>query len=384
MSWGNAILLRLVSAALFAYFTWCETEGVYEFLMADQKVFNYVVKAGVGFAAAGALLPMFAGVLFNRGQWIAGSACWLVTPIVMSMVLYGAITRTGGTVDQAQLARDRAVRADTVAAKTEAAADKAWQDARDAALRECTSGSVKLQRGGRCLEAETKRDTAWATLLTARKDLVSTPETREDSGAKRVVAIVPWLTEPQVRLYQPLVVPVTMALLASLFSTIMMTLKTPPMPRPWVEWMARRAARKASTAATLPANVSAERAMIDITPEPPSEPKPALPSNVHVLKPRPRPAPTEEPEEELDPTDVIAFLKERMTTVRGEDLDYVDIWPKWEAWCAAQTPPKDPLDPRKLALILNYVSEKAKIAVKRNRGRTYFRNRKLVGASATG
>jgi hypothetical protein len=127
----------------------------------------------------------------------------------------------------------RTTRTGTLTAKTEAAATKTWEDARDAAKTECTSGPVKQQRGPKCLEAEGKRDTAWTAVLAARKELAKTPETKPDSGARRVVAFLPFLTKAQVRLYQPMLIPIGISILASVFLTIAMLLHTPPMPRPW-------------------------------------------------------------------------------------------------------------------------------------------------------
>jgi hypothetical protein len=76
-----------------------------------------------------------------------------------------------------------------------------------------------------------------------------------DSGARRAVAFFPFLTEAQVRLYQPMLIPVGISILASVFLTIAMLLHTPPMPRPWQR-------RPAPPAAKTPVVV------IDVEPEP--------------------------------------------------------------------------------------------------------------------
>jgi hypothetical protein len=317
MSWGSAVILRLVALGGFIYFTDCEAEGIYEFLMAEQGSFTYIVKAGVGFAVAGALLPMYAGFLYKHGQWIAGTACWIALPLVMSMVLYAAINRVGGTADQAQLDRDRTTRAGSLAAKTEKEATESWEEARDTAKRECTSGPVKLQRGGKCLEAEGKRDTAWATVLQARVDLKAAPETQADSGARRVAAILP-ITEAGVRLYQPLVVPVTMAVLASLCALIAMILKTPPMPRPWKNW-------RGSMHSKYPP-MPTRSVVIDVTPE-------ALPEPITPLRYRPRPKLAVTTRQPIGA--VLDFLHDGLEIVAGSRTEIAAAFIGYTAWCKA-------------------------------------------------
>jgi hypothetical protein len=263
MGWGLAILLRLIALMAGCFFIWCEAEGTYEFLLAQQQHADFVVRAGTGFAVALGLLPMYAGRAVNGRQWGIATACWLAVPVVMAVVYYAAIQRTGGAADQAEVERLRMTRAGTLAAKTEAEASKSWEDARDAARAECASGPVNQQRGHKCLEAEAKRDAAWAGVLAARDELRKAPETKPDSGARRVVAFLPFLNEAQVRLYQPMLIPVGISILASVFLTIATLLPTPPMPQLWQ----RRAAE-----------TRIEPDVIDVRPEPVSAPatKPRL------------------------------------------------------------------------------------------------------------
>jgi hypothetical protein len=260
MNWGAAMLLRLVALAAGLFFIYCEADGTYEFLVSQQPrhAIDFVVLAGTGFAVALGLLPMYAGHAFKHRQWGIAFACWLAVPIVMAVVYYAAIQRTGGGADQAEVERLRTTRTGTLTARTEKEATKSWEDARDAAKTECATG-----RGRKCTDAETKRDAAWAAVVQARTELSKTPETAPDSGARRVVAFLPFLTEAQVRLYQPKLIPVGISMLASVFLTIGMLLHTPPMPRPWQRW------RRPPSAP----------AMIDIEPEP----------NVPTFRPPKRP-----------------------------------------------------------------------------------------------
>ena len=86
-----------------------------------------------------------------------------------------------------------------------------------------------------------------------------TPETTPDPGASRFAALVPWITEAQVRLYQPMLIPLGMTLLMMLFANIAVTLKTPAMPQPWRNW--RRGYPPDNPMPALPANheITAER-----------------------------------------------------------------------------------------------------------------------------
>jgi hypothetical protein len=233
MSWGIAILLRLFAFAAGIFFIYCEAVGTYEFQLSQQlnREVDYIVLAGTGFAIALGLLPMYAGHAVRNRQWGIAVACWLAVPIVMTVVYYAAIQRTGGGADQLEAERLRQSRAGTLAAKTEQDATTTWETARDAAKVECASG-----RGRKCVEAEGKRDHAWGEVTKAREELKHTPETRPASGESRAVAILPFLTEGQVRLYQPMLIPVGISILAAVFMSISVLLHTPPMPRPWQRW----------------------------------------------------------------------------------------------------------------------------------------------------
>jgi hypothetical protein len=230
VGWGKASLLRLLALAAGLFFVWCEAEGTYEFLLSQQPqhVVDFAVRAGTGFAAALGLLPLCAGHAVKNRQWSIAIACWLAVPIAMAVVYYAAIQRSGGAADQIEAERLRQSRAGTLAARTERDATENWETAREAATGECASG-----RGSKCIEAETKRDAAWGAVLKARGNLRDTPATQPASGERRVVAaLAPFLvvTEDQVRLYQPMLIPVGISVLATVFLTAAILLHTPPMP----------------------------------------------------------------------------------------------------------------------------------------------------------
>jgi hypothetical protein len=265
MSWGKAVTLRLVAFAVGVYFVWLEAEGTYEFLLADQSgVLNFTVKAGTGFAVVAGVLPMYAGVLFKARQWLLGAVCWLTMPVVLGVVFYAAINRTGGDADRHEAMRLENTRAGTLAAQTHTDARKTWEDAREAALKEC------VKRGRKCLEAEAKRDSAWNNLQKAKTELLNTNETRPDASSRRVAAAFHLVTEDQVRLYQPMMIPLGMSLVASLFMSIAMLLYTPPPPWLgwWAHWMAWRSRENQEAAPhPAPARIEIQPTVIDMQPE---------------------------------------------------------------------------------------------------------------------
>lgn len=221
--------LRAFAFAAGLFFVGCEAFGTFEFLTADQGgKFNYIVAAGTGVAIVTGILPVYAGIAWKQRLHVLALVAWLAVPLALTVVYYAAIQRTGGAADKAEVERLRTTRVGTLAARTEKDATEAWEVAKEAARVECTTGPARQQRGPKCLEAETKRDAAWTAVLRARDTLKTTPETQPDSGARRVVAMVPWVTEAQVQLYQPMVIPVVMSVLASLFMSFATMLRVSP------------------------------------------------------------------------------------------------------------------------------------------------------------
>jgi hypothetical protein len=401
MSWGTSVILRLVALMLGLFFVWCEARGTYEFLLKDQdNQVNYIVQAGTGFAVAFSLLPMFASQLFERSQYPKFIACWLAMPIVVGVVFYAAIQRTGGAADQAQINREIADNNGTLASKNESDANDAWKEARAAAVDECNSG-----RGKKCLDAEAKRDKAWERLQKARGELKNASDKHPDPGASRVVALLPArfsITEDQVRLYQPMLIPLGMSVLAALFLNIGMSMKTPPMPRPWRNWQGWQNWRKAEPstpqmgtpgADTLPAipdNAPITAPVIDITPKTEPAPLPEskrLPARqrqrLAVIKQEPKPEPVEESQQAadqdvIDPNPVIKFLVERVPKAEGEDADWADILRELPGWWVEQGIDGEPPTPAQLGAVLRFVSEKAGMRTRRRDGKVFFADRKVI------
>lgn len=189
----------------------CEVLGVHEFV-SEHKSSAYVALGSCVIAAITPALPALAD-WFGRGrQWLYCLFSWLAFLICLAIVLTAAIQRTGAATDAAQQSRDAAKRTMAVAAKAEKDAEADYKDAHSAALKECEV------RRARCLEAEGKAETARAALVKARAALVSAPAGEQsDPLARRLAAALRFATEEQVRLMQPMLVPVALSILSALF-----------------------------------------------------------------------------------------------------------------------------------------------------------------------
>ena len=372
---------KLGSAALLfgAFFAVCEAYGTYSYFLEQQGGLDYVVLIACGIAACVPLIPPLADVA-GRLKWrVLAWVLWLALPLALIVVMASALQRTGSATDAAEKDRAKARAALELAKQTKEDAEEQiaklgdvraladiQTDLAKAKLSplygrsdECTDTVFKASRDLCARIAALEGEKAKAVDLTKHRKTVADARVKIAAGsggskdllAYRVAGYTGGrISEDQVRLWQPLVIP----LLASWLSGALLTfgmrmdfhieLNTPAWREPKLEPMA--------------------------VPQ-------RLPDNVTPLRPVASEA-AEDDEEELDPTDVVVFLKERMVPVQGKDLDYVDIWHRWEHWCREQDPPKDPLDPRKLAIILNYIVGKTKLPVRRKGNRTLIRNRKLA------
>jgi hypothetical protein len=98
-------------------------------------------------------------------------------------------------------------------------AKEGYETAKTAAATECANG-----RGKKCRDAE-------AALDAARKAYMAAPATRtEDSGTLRITAVLPFLPAEKVRLYQPLILPVSFQLGAFLFLALGLSPRAKPEP----------------------------------------------------------------------------------------------------------------------------------------------------------
>lgn len=207
----RATVLGCLFLALALMLAGCEVLGVYEFV-SEHKSSTYVALGSCIIAAITPALPAIAD-WFGRGrQRLYCLSSWLAFLICLAIVLTAAIQRTGAATDAGQQSRDAAQRAEAIAKKAEKDAESDYTAAQSAALREC------IVRAKRCMDAEEKAATAREKLATARATLVSAPAGEQvDPLARRLSAVLRFATEDQVRLMQPMLVPVALSILSALF-----------------------------------------------------------------------------------------------------------------------------------------------------------------------
>lgn len=208
-------------ALLFALgFAACEVQGTYEYLYADQQGWTYIVIAGMLLASVLAVLPMFAALAFRSRPGMS-VALWALFAACLVCVVVAGIARTGTSTDIAQSRRDAInvqsgnaseamVAAEARLARAETALAKARQDRADGATdRNCNKACGALLTAN-VTSAESERRDAKNDLDSARSTLVRAAPPTKDALASRLVGLLPsgWATEDQVRIYQPMVVPV--------------------------------------------------------------------------------------------------------------------------------------------------------------------------------
>ncbi len=205
-------LLGIAALAFGLYFAGCEVYGTYEFWLKDQGGFSYIVAAASGIAAAASLLPAWAAIAW-RGQKTLSFALWTLFLASSLSVVVAAAARTGLATDSAEADRETRDRARIVAFQNDASARTQLVTDMRTVERECETG-----HGPRCKDARAALGTTQQRVSAAGSALMVAPATQSDPLARRIAAVFP-VTEVQVRLYQPLAVPVlTSALSAALIA----------------------------------------------------------------------------------------------------------------------------------------------------------------------
>lgn len=205
------MLIRFVAGLIGVACIGTEVFGVYDFLIDQQGRVNYIVVGGCLVALAAPVCMPMAGFFKASKRHGGRFAAWGVFVLCLAVVVLSAISRTGEAVDRKEAERSRIDRATLLAENAEREAITALDDARSAALRECTSG-----RGGKCLEAETKRLQAVTTLEAARAALASIPVPQPDAVDKRLNLMFGVSIEA-VQTYKPLLLPLGLFAVGTLF-----------------------------------------------------------------------------------------------------------------------------------------------------------------------
>jgi hypothetical protein len=195
-----------------AALTAIEVYGAVSYLVSQAQP-NYLVAGGAVVTIAAAGLPILAGRCWRGGRWLLGGLLWLALVPALSVILCAAVERTGGAKDSAD--RDRQVVAQKIGLAREAVADaKADVRADEAkAVAECSrSQNPKVSpRGPHCTAAEERAEKSRERLKAARGELVQAGVVPKDPMASRLAAVLP-VSEADIALYQPLVLPLAISI----------------------------------------------------------------------------------------------------------------------------------------------------------------------------
>lgn len=189
-----------------------EVYGAVSYLVSQAQP-NYLVAGGAVVTIAAAGLPILAGRCWRGGRWLLAIMLWMAMVPALSVILCAAVERTGGAKDAGD--RDRQVIAQKIGLARETVADaKAEVVAAEAkAAAECSrSQNPKVDpRGPFCKAAEERADKSRKRLEVARGELAKAGVAPKDPMVSRLAAVIP-VSEADIALYQPLVLPLSISI----------------------------------------------------------------------------------------------------------------------------------------------------------------------------
>lgn len=188
-----------------------EVYGSYSYLVSQGQP-NYLVAGGMVVTIVAAILPILAGRCWGHGRYLLAGLLWLALVPALSVVVVAAVERTGGAKDAADRDRQTHALKLSLAKVTENEAKAQADTSQVKADAEC-SRSVKAKvdpRGPLCKAAQERADTAAKALKSARDEVVKIGPTPSDPLASRLAAVLP-VTEADIALYQPLVLPLAIS-----------------------------------------------------------------------------------------------------------------------------------------------------------------------------
>jgi hypothetical protein len=233
---------RLAAFALGAWMAYTEATGTYEFYLAEQGTFNYIVKAAVGVTLASVLLPYFATRAIKSRQRLLALATLAGLVLSVSVILTAGIHRTSSIADAAKAEQREAKRKLEAAKANVADAEAALADDKKLKTAECKTGV-----GNECKKLAGSGRQTLATTLDLRKQYANTKEPPEDRTAERLSALAGgYISRQQIEMFQPMLVPVSVSFLAGLLITLAPEVDMPgaqrPAPKPehagwrWPAW----------------------------------------------------------------------------------------------------------------------------------------------------
>lgn len=196
-------------------FTGIEVYGCAEYLLAQQQWrISYLVVLGAAVTGAASFIPMAIEMAWRDGRYLLALLVLLAFPFASATIFLAAVERTGSARDvtvQAQL--DHATKmAALLRAERDAKADADADEA--AAAKDCATGRKAI-----CQGLEARAENARQRLAAARLAVVAAGSPPLDAQARRIAAMLP-LTELQVQLYGPLILPLTGSILGVLFLAV--------------------------------------------------------------------------------------------------------------------------------------------------------------------
>jgi hypothetical protein len=374
------------------FFAVCEIYGTYSYFVAQQGGLDYVVLMGSGIAAAVPFIPPVADIAGRRSWRGLGRALWLALPLALLVVMMAALQRTGAGTDEAEKdrAKGRAALALAQQNKTDAEAEirklgtvraladiqteltKAKLDPNYDRSGKCTDATAKASRvlcaSVASLEGEEAKAKELAkhqkTLREARATIAAGSGASVDSLAFRISGYTGGMvSEEQVRLWQPLFIPILASWLSAGFLTLGIRLDFTVEERP------AASERPADTkVATTPPS-----APVRSVPTPPVRPMPTAPVTTNVVA-----MPTKPAKPRIDAKPLITYMARHVPEASGETADWGEMLKGFHAWCAQQEPPIAPMDKVSFGLALTAICKNADIRTLERNGRVYCVNRKIV------
>jgi hypothetical protein len=186
-----------------------EVYGAVSYLV-SQAVPSYLIVGGGLVTVIAATLPIFAARCWRDGRKLLALMLWAIMAPALSVIVCAAVERTGSANDGAE--RGRQEIAQKLALAREAVKDaKAVADTDElAAKAECSSG-----RKTKCRGLEERAEESRTRLQTARDGVAQAGVVPKDPMASRIAAVLP-INEEAIRVYQPLVLPLSISALGLL------------------------------------------------------------------------------------------------------------------------------------------------------------------------
>jgi hypothetical protein len=187
-----------------------EVYGAVSYL-ASQEQPHYLVAGGAIVTMVAAILPILAGRCWRDGRKLLAALLWAAMVPALSVIVSAAVERTGPANDSAERGRQVIAQKLDLARAAENDA-KAVVDADEAkASAECSRAAKGVDpRGPQCKAAEARAEASRQRLQAARDAIAQAGVVPKDPMASRIAAVLP-INEEAVRIYQPLVLPLSIS-----------------------------------------------------------------------------------------------------------------------------------------------------------------------------